>query len=158
MPADVVSSDIPTTTENSVSRTPLNLGMRECHRRSSSLCLSTGILRGALLFSTKDSKRTANKRMQATLCSEPDFRCSVLKKEYGKGVRLVDDTETDEELIDIDRLVPRTKARLTPGKNLRIYRQNSKMTQAQLGKMMPSRSSMFRTWIMTFGLSARTWQ
>ena len=30
----------------------------------------------------------------------------------------------------------RTAARLTPGGNLRIYRQNSKMTQAQLGKLI----------------------
>jgi putative acetyltransferase len=46
--------------------------MRECHRRSSSLCLSTGILRRALSLSTKDSKRMANKRVQATIYSAPD--------------------------------------------------------------------------------------
>jgi DNA-binding XRE family transcriptional regulator len=53
-------------------------------------------------------------------------------------VRLVDDTETDEELVDVFQTdwYRRTKARLTPGKNLRIYRQNSKMTQAQLGKLI----------------------
>jgi DNA-binding XRE family transcriptional regulator len=68
----------------------------------------------------------------------PPRLITVLKKEYGKGVRLVDDTETDEELIDVFQTdwYGRTKAGLTPGKNLRIYRQNSKMTQAQLGKMI----------------------
>ena len=68
----------------------------------------------------------------------PPRLMTVLKKEYGKGVRLVDDPETEEELIDVFQTdwYRRTKARLTPGKNLRIYRQNSKMTQAQLGKII----------------------
>jgi hypothetical protein len=48
--------------------------MREFHRRSSSLCLSTGILRRALSLSTKDSKRMAGKRVLATLCNAPDPR------------------------------------------------------------------------------------
>ena len=68
----------------------------------------------------------------------PSRLITALKKEYGKGVRLVDDTETDDELVDVFQTdwYKRTKARLTPGKNLRIYRQNSKMTQAQLGKLI----------------------
>ena len=68
----------------------------------------------------------------------PPRLITVLKKEYGKGVRLVEDTETDEELVDVFQTdwYRRTKARLTPGKNLRIYRQNSKMTQAQLRKLI----------------------
>ena len=68
----------------------------------------------------------------------PSRLITVLKKEYGKVVRLVDDTETDDELIDVFQTdwYRRTKARLTPGKNLRIYRQNAKMTQAQMGKLI----------------------
>jgi DNA-binding XRE family transcriptional regulator len=68
----------------------------------------------------------------------PPRLITVLKKEYGKGVRLVDDTETDDELIDVFQTdwYRRTKARLTPGKNLRIYRQNAKMTQVQMGKLI----------------------
>ena len=68
----------------------------------------------------------------------PPSLITVLKKEYGKGVRLVDDADTDEELVDVFQTdwYRRTKARLTPGKNLRIYRQNSKRTQAQLGKLI----------------------
>ena len=44
----------------------------------------------------------------------PSRLITVLKKEYGKGVRLVDDTETDEELIDVFQTdwYRRTKARL----------------------------------------------
>ncbi len=70
----------------------------------------------------------------------PSRLITVLKKEYGKGVRLVDDTETNDELVDVFQTdwYKRTKGRLTPGKNLRIYRQNSKMTQAQLGKLIGS--------------------
>jgi len=59
-------------TGNSGSKTCRDLSMRECHRRSFSLCLSTGILHRALSHSTKDSGRMANKRVQATLCSTPD--------------------------------------------------------------------------------------
>ena len=68
----------------------------------------------------------------------PPRLITVLKKEYGKGVRLVEDTESDDELVDVFQTdwYRRTKARLTPGKNLRIYRQNSKMTQVQLGKLI----------------------
>ena len=36
--------------------------------------VTTGILRRALSLSTKDSKRMANKRVQATLYSAPDHR------------------------------------------------------------------------------------
>jgi DNA-binding XRE family transcriptional regulator len=68
----------------------------------------------------------------------PSRLITVLKEEYGKGVRLVNDTEADDELVDVFQTdwYRRTKARLTPGKNLRIYRQNSKMTQVQLGKLI----------------------
>jgi hypothetical protein len=62
---DVVWWDIRITTGNSGSATCLDLCMRESHRRSSSLCLSTGILRRALSHSTKDSKRMANKRLKS---------------------------------------------------------------------------------------------
>ena len=68
----------------------------------------------------------------------PSRLITVLKKEYGKGVRLVEDADADDELVDVFQTdwYRRTKARLTPGKNLRIYRQNAKMTQPQLGKLI----------------------
>jgi DNA-binding XRE family transcriptional regulator len=63
---------------------------------------------------------------------------NALKKEYGKGVKLVDEAEDDDELVDVFQTdwYRRTKARLTPGKSLRIYRQNAKMTQDELGKRL----------------------
>jgi hypothetical protein len=69
---DVVSWDIQITTGNSGSQTCLDLCMRECHKRSSLLYLSTGILRRAMSLSMKGSKRMANKRVQATFNSAPD--------------------------------------------------------------------------------------
>jgi DNA-binding XRE family transcriptional regulator len=68
----------------------------------------------------------------------PPCLITLLKKEYGKSVRLVGDADTDEEFIDVFQTdwFRRTKARLTPGKNLRIYRQNSNLTQSQLGKLI----------------------
>jgi DNA-binding XRE family transcriptional regulator len=68
----------------------------------------------------------------------PASLMTVLKKEYGKGVRLVEDADSDEELVDVFQTdwYKRTASRLTPGKNLRIYRNNYKMTQAQLGKLI----------------------
>ncbi len=68
----------------------------------------------------------------------PSRLMTVLKEEYGKGVRLVDASDSDDELVDVFQTewYRRTKARLTPGKSLRIYRQNSRMTQSQLGKLI----------------------
>jgi len=66
----------------------------------------------------------------------PPKLLDVLRGEYGERVHLVD--ESDDQLMDVFKTdwYKRTKARLTPGKNLRIYRQNMKMTQAVLGKKL----------------------
>ncbi len=74
-------------------------------------------------------------RIQGTI---PARLITVLKKEYGKSVKLVEETSDDDELVDISQTdwYRRTKARLTPGKSLRIYRQNAKMTQGELGKRL----------------------
>ncbi len=63
---------------------------------------------------------------------------TALKKEYGSGVKLVEEAEDADELVDVFKTdwYRRTKASLTPGKSLRIYRQNAKMTQAELGKRL----------------------
>ena len=68
----------------------------------------------------------------------PSRLITVLKEEYGKGVRLEDGSDADDELVDVFQTdwYRRTMVRLTPGKNLRIYRQNFKMTQSQLGKLI----------------------
>jgi DNA-binding XRE family transcriptional regulator len=66
----------------------------------------------------------------------PPKLIDVLRDEYGERVHLV--KEADDQLVDVFKTdwYKRAKARLTPGKNLRIYRQNMKMTQADLGKKL----------------------
>ncbi len=68
----------------------------------------------------------------------PKRLMNVLKKEYGRGVKLSDEPSDEDELVDIFQTdwYRRTKARLTPGKSLKIYRQNAKMTQSELGKRL----------------------
>jgi DNA-binding XRE family transcriptional regulator len=58
---------------------------------------------------------------------------TVLKKEYGDKMKLT--KEDDDELVDVFQTdwYKRVKKGLTPGKNLKIYRQNMEMTQEQLG-------------------------
>jgi DNA-binding XRE family transcriptional regulator len=58
---------------------------------------------------------------------------AVLKKEYGDKVKLTE--EDDDELVDVFQTdwYKRVKKTLTPGTNLKIYRQNMRLTQEQLG-------------------------
>ena len=58
---------------------------------------------------------------------------TVLKKEYGDKVKLTE--EDDDELVDVFKTdwYKRVKKSLTPGTNLKIYRQNMRLTQEQLG-------------------------
>jgi DNA-binding XRE family transcriptional regulator len=58
---------------------------------------------------------------------------TVLKKQYGDKMKLT--KEDDDELVDVFQTdwYKRVKKGLTPGKNLKIYRQNLEMTQEQLG-------------------------
>jgi DNA-binding XRE family transcriptional regulator len=58
---------------------------------------------------------------------------TVLKKQYGDKIKLT--KEDDDELVDVFQTdwYKRVKKGLTPGKNLKIYRQNMEMTQQQLG-------------------------
>ena len=61
---------------------------------------------------------------------------TVLKDEYGDKVQLT--PEADDELVDVFKTdwYKRVKATLTPGTNLKIYRQNRGLTQVQLGKLL----------------------
>lgn len=63
----------------------------------------------------------------------PSRIVTVLKKEYGDKVKLTE--EEDDELIDVFQTdwYKRVKKTLTPGANLKIYRQNLGLTQQQLG-------------------------
>ncbi len=66
----------------------------------------------------------------------PTKLISFLKDEYGTHVRLVPDK--DDELVDAFETdwYRKIKRTLTPGVNMRIYRQNHRLTQAQLGERL----------------------
>ena len=61
---------------------------------------------------------------------------SVLNEEYGGQVRLSKDK--GDELVDIfeTEWYRSVKSGMTPGDNLRIYRENHGLTQARLGEML----------------------
>ena len=61
---------------------------------------------------------------------------SVLKEEYGKNVKLTGDTESD--LVDIFETTwfKEIKSQITPGNNLKIYRENKGLTQNALGELL----------------------
>ena len=61
---------------------------------------------------------------------------SVLKEVYGKKVKLI--KENDDELVDVfeTEWFKNINAQMTPGKNMRIYREIHKMTQEDLGKKL----------------------
>ena len=66
----------------------------------------------------------------------PEKLLSVLKKEYGKKVRIVDDSEnTMLRAVDTD-WYKKTKASIRPGENMKLYRELHKMTQAELGEKL----------------------
>ena len=66
----------------------------------------------------------------------PDKLMSVLEEEYGEQVQLLE--ENDEESVNIFETdwYRDIKSRMTPGDNLRIYRENHGLTQARLGEML----------------------
>jgi DNA-binding XRE family transcriptional regulator len=61
---------------------------------------------------------------------------SVLKEVYGKRVKLI--KENDEELLDVfeTEWFKKIDSKMTPGKNMRIYREIHKMTQDELGNKL----------------------
>ena len=66
----------------------------------------------------------------------PTKLLSVLKEEYGEKVKLSKDI--DEEKVDIfeTEWFKKIKAQITPGDNLKLYREMSRMTQEKLGEML----------------------
>ena len=73
----------------------------------------------------------------------PTQLVTLLKKEYGRKVRLT--KEDDDELLDVFETdwYKRIKKTLTPGTNLKIYRQNIGLTQAQLGQKLGNLPKQF---------------
>ncbi len=61
---------------------------------------------------------------------------NVLKEEYGSDVQLVPDEEDEKFDIFETDWYKENKEKLTPGKNMRIYRQNRGMTQKDLGDLL----------------------
>jgi DNA-binding XRE family transcriptional regulator len=66
----------------------------------------------------------------------PKRLLQVLKEEYGPEIQLVPDEE--EEKLDVfgTDWYREIKGKLTPGANMRIYRQNRGMTQEELGDLL----------------------
>ena len=60
----------------------------------------------------------------------------VLVSEYGKDVQLTRDP--DDELVDVFQTdwYKNIKKTMTPGNYMKIYRENRKMTQTELGKVL----------------------
>ena len=66
----------------------------------------------------------------------PPKLLDVLREEYGAALQLAE--ESGEELVDAFETdwYKDIKEKMTPGSYLRIYRENKKMTQAELGKAL----------------------
>jgi len=66
----------------------------------------------------------------------PPELMDVLKKEYGKDLNLIADD--GEELVNVfdSAWYKNTKEKMTPGRYLRIYRENKGLTQIQLGEAL----------------------
>ena len=66
----------------------------------------------------------------------PQKLLSVLEEEYGDRVRFSSDA--GDETVDIFQTdwYRETRAKMTPGSNLRIYRKNAGLTQTRLGEML----------------------
>ena len=61
---------------------------------------------------------------------------SVLREEYGEKVKLFEDINEEKVNIFETEWYKKTKAKITPGDNLKIYREMHGITQGKLGEMM----------------------
>ena len=61
---------------------------------------------------------------------------SVLKEEYGEKVELSEDIDEEKVNIVETEWYRKTKAKTTPGDNLKIYREMYGMTQEKLGEIL----------------------
>ncbi len=66
----------------------------------------------------------------------PQRVLDVLAAEFGRHLELTPDP--DDELVDVFQTdwYRRTRKRMIPGDSLKIYRENKRMTQAELGKAL----------------------
>ncbi len=68
----------------------------------------------------------------------PPKLMKVLKEEYGKELNLLTDDEEDYINVFDSQWYKDIKGKMTPGKYLRIYRENKGLTQVQLGEALGS--------------------
>jgi DNA-binding XRE family transcriptional regulator len=66
----------------------------------------------------------------------PSKILTFLKEEYGKKLHITDDNE--DESVDVFQTdwYKNTKSSLTPGFNLKLYRQMKQITQSELGQLL----------------------
>jgi DNA-binding XRE family transcriptional regulator len=65
----------------------------------------------------------------------PEKLLSLLEEEYGDSIQVTEDDEETVNIFDTD-WYREIRSKMTPGDNLRIYRQNAGMTQAELGEKL----------------------
>jgi len=61
---------------------------------------------------------------------------TILREEYGSDVQIVPQKDDEKQDVFETDWYKSTRAKMTPGKNLRIYRQNKNMTQQELGNLL----------------------
>ena len=66
----------------------------------------------------------------------PEKLLSLLKEEYGENVKLSEDNEEEKVNIFESEWYRKTKNKITPADNFRIYRKVHGMTQEKLGAML----------------------
>ena len=66
----------------------------------------------------------------------PEKLMSVLEEEYGEQMHLLD--QNDEESVNVFETAwyQDVRSTMTTGENMKIYRENNGLTQAQLGEML----------------------
>ena len=66
----------------------------------------------------------------------PPRLLSVLREEYGEKVELTEDSEEETVNIFETEWYKRTKEKVNPGDNLKIYREMHGLTQEKLGQLL----------------------
>ncbi len=66
----------------------------------------------------------------------PEKLLSVLKKEYGRNVQIVNDNDNKMLRAADTGWYKKIRASITPGENMRLYRELHKITQAELGEKL----------------------
>lgn len=68
----------------------------------------------------------------------PQWMLTRLQEEYGEAVNILPEEEDDNELVNIFETAwfKELEQKITPGENLRVYRENLGFTQEELGKRL----------------------